>query len=127
MLLPPPLFFTPFLLCTLVFHIFLQGCEICHVSNVLIPILWSLLHFFKQRLLHLIFSQHCIYLQHVLKYTRLTCNSLMHCCSNPLIRIDGVVVKKEVCRLEISGGQLLQSCCPGHFNNLVNANECQAE
>lgn len=39
------------------------------------------------------------------------------------IRINSVVVEKEVCRLEISGGQLLFSCGPEHFSNLVNISE----
>lgn len=46
---------------------------------------------------------------------------LMHCYSNPfeVLSESRVVAEKEVCRLEISGGQLLLSCGPEHFSNLV--------
>lgn len=43
------------------------------------------------------------------------------------IRIKSVVVEKEVCRLEITGDQLLFSCGPEHYSNLVNVSEYPAE
>lgn len=41
----------------------------------------------------------------------------------PVVAVSELTVllsKKEVCRLEISGGQLLFSSGPEHFSNLVN-------
>lgn len=46
-------------------------------------------------------------------------NALLQPISGP-IRINSIVDEKEVCRLEISAGQLLFSCSPEHFSNLVN-------
>lgn len=59
-------------------------------------------------------------------FTDVTCNLLPSCVfprsSHVCSRIKSVVVEKEVCRLEISGDQLLLGCVPGHFGNLVNNN-----
>lgn len=59
-------------------------------------------------------------------FTDVTCNLLPSCVfprsGHVCSRIKSVVVEKEVCRLEISGDQLLLGCVPGHFGNLVNNN-----
>lgn len=70
-----------------------------------------------------------MYLLYVSLYTNLTCNLL--CYNNPfsvvvVSELTVLWIEKEVCRLEISGGQLLFSCGPEHFSNLVNTSKYPA-